>query len=208
VAAIHGRPDQPELRHRQRGRFDRLAADPRFTKITALLRQYVAWTIPLPGRTELTYWSLSAVPATNASVYPRLLTLSVQTLETLYVYTPIHAPQRISVRINVDLPTLIDAWGSLESLMARSPGLEAYQANYRARPSVACLAPSTPYQATRLLGMRGVVAAARQLNLDLMRKGPTMHWRTHCFDLADLALTGPPFPEPDQQTRRRRPGHR
>jgi hypothetical protein len=73
--------------------------------------------------------------------------------------------------------------------MARSRGLHAADAGYRARPNVASLAATSAGHALRMLRQRGVLAAARRLNLDLMRKGPTMHWRTHCFDLADLVLS-------------------
>jgi hypothetical protein len=152
------------------------------------LRHYVAWTIPFPRRTELTYWSVSAIPTTNAAWYPRLFTLSVQTLETLFAFAPKQAPDEVSIVINVDLPTLLQAWGSLDRLMARLPDLEADSAQYRARPDVAALTTYTPRHAMRLLRLPGVVPAARRLNVDLMRKGPTMHWRTHCFDLADLLL--------------------
>ncbi|GIE78694.1 hypothetical protein Aph02nite_46440 [Actinoplanes philippinensis] len=58
---------------------------------------------------------------------------------------------------------------------------------YRARPNVAALSVE-PQDFARLLGVRGVLPAARKLNLDLMRKGPTMHWRTHNPALADIAF--------------------
>jgi hypothetical protein len=32
------------------------------------------------------------------------------------------------------------------------------------------------------------VPASRALNLRLMRKGPTVQWRGHCFDLADRVV--------------------
>jgi hypothetical protein len=186
---IDTRPDQPELRHRHQTRFNRLAADPRFADLTGVLRRYIAWTIPFPGRTELTYWSLSAVPATNAATYPRLLTLSVHTLETLFVFAPKQMPEQLTIRINVDLPTVLSTWGNLKRLTSQVPGLNACEADYDARPDVAGLEMHSVSDTIQTLELPGVVAAARRLNLDLMRKGPTMHWRTHCFDLADVALS-------------------
>jgi hypothetical protein len=181
------RRHDPKLRHRQQRRYKNLVDDPRFAALREPLRRYVAETIPFPARTELTYWSLSAVPSTNAGTYPRLLTLSVQTLETLFVTSPKDAPQEVDIRINVDLPTLLATWGTLDALISHMPEVEAYEPGYRTRRNVAALTISTK-DALRLLALRGVLPAARRLNLDLMRKGPTMHWRTHNPLLADLAF--------------------
>jgi hypothetical protein len=187
VERTDDRPDDPKHRRRQQGRYDRLIADPRFSALREPLRRYVAGTIPFPARTELTYWSLSAVPTTNAGSYPRLLTLSIQTLETLFVCSPKQTPAEIAVRINVDLPALLATWGTLDALMNHMPDVEAHEPGYRTRPNLAALTVS-PRHFARLLALRGILPAARRLNLDLMRKGPTMHWRTHNPPLADLAF--------------------
>lgn len=187
VKQTDDRPDVPKRRHVQQRRYDLLVGDPRFSVVRDPLRRYVAGAIPLPARTELTYWSLSARPATNSATYPRLLTLSVQTLETLFVCSPKHVPTEIAIHMNVDLPTLLATWGTLDALMNHMQTVEAYEPSYRARPNVAALI-AYPRDFARLLNLRGILSAARKLNLDLMRKGPTMHWRTHNPSLADVAF--------------------
>jgi hypothetical protein len=117
------------------------------------------------------------------------ITLSVHTLETLFVFAPKQTPERLTIRINVDLSTVLNSWGSLKRLTSQVPGLNAYEGDYDARPDVAGLEMHSVHHAVQMLELPGVVAAARRLNLDLMRKGPTMHWHTHCFDLADVALS-------------------
>ncbi|GAA2474809.1 hypothetical protein [Winogradskya humida] len=188
VRTADRRVEQPQQRERFAEKFGRLSADPRFAAYRETLRRYVSGAVPFPVRTELAYWSLSAMPSTNAASYPRLFTLSVNSLETLFLYAPKGEPERPELCLNVDLATLLEKWGSLEQVMARLPGVDAGEADYATRPGVATLTAFGSRSAARLLGTRGVLAAARKLNLDLMRKGPTMHWRSHCFDLADLAV--------------------
>ncbi|GAB4058405.1 GIY-YIG nuclease family protein [Catellatospora paridis] len=181
------RTEPPQLRQRQQYRFARLAADERFPALAELLHRYLAWTVPSPGRTELSYWSLSAVPTTNSATYPRLLTLSVHTLETLYVCTPKARPDELMIVLNADLGTLLDHHGSLNSFESRT-GAVVREADYAVRSSVATLETGSTAEARDLLAEPSVMAAARRLNLDLMRKGPTMHWRSHCYDLGDVAF--------------------
>jgi hypothetical protein len=56
-----------------------------------------------------------------------------------------------------------------------------------AGPDVAAICFNEPTELIRLLEDRHspVRAAARELNLRLMRKGPTMQWRWHCPAFAD-----------------------
>jgi hypothetical protein len=96
-------------------------------------------------------------------------------------------PKQLFIHLNVDWQILCDAWGSPNRFKRQNRWVHLNLAGY-GRPGIAGLTTYTPSDAIRLLSVRGVVSAARQLNLDLMRKGPTSHWRTHCFDLADLAL--------------------
>ncbi len=183
------RREASNLRSRHRSRFDRLAADARFAVLCQPLRRYVLEALPFPERTELSYWALSAIPSTNRHTYPRLFTLSVHTLETLFVYTPRHEPDTVTFRMNVDRGVLLERWGSFRRLMSHMPDLDAHIADhYRARPDTAALQTFLPDRFLRLLSIPGILPAARRLNLDLMRKGPTTHWRTHCYDLADIAL--------------------
>ena len=183
------RPEQPEQRHRLSQRFHRLSVDAHFAALEPVLRRYIAWTIPYPARTELSYWALSALPATNRSVWPRLFTVSIQQMETLFACFPKGAANDLQIVLNVDAATLRRAWGHLGAFAARKADFDLDLDDRYHRSGVVGLRIYSPQAAARVLAMRGVAAAARQLNLDLMRKRATIHWRTHCFDLADVAYT-------------------
>ncbi|MEV6302027.1 tetratricopeptide repeat protein [Actinoplanes sp. NPDC051861] len=178
------RPDRCRQRVSGRARFDRLAADPRFDPLIAPVRRYLARTMPFPRRTELSRWSISALPGTNQNTWPRLFTVTVHFLETLYAYAPVDEQHRTLFALNVDadLP-----W---ERLTEQFPAVHARPA----RPGVLHLEVEGARNLMRLLDADGVVAAARRLNLELMNSGPSMQQRHHSFDLADCLLE--PVTEP------------
>lgn len=185
----HDRPHQPELRARMSARAHRLAADPRFAALVPVLRRYIGWTVPFPGRTELSYWAVSALPSTNAQSWPRLFTLSVQQLETLFACAPKDRPDAPYIVLNVDAAVLAEASGGLKAFARRHrDDVDVRDGWYASRPGVVTLTTRSAGAAHRILDVRGVTEAARRLNLDLMRKGATSHWRTHCFGLADHAF--------------------
>lgn len=185
---IDTRVEAPAQRQRHLHRFQRLIADPRFGPVVPALRRYVAAAIPFPRRTERSYWTISAQPATNRHTFPRLFTLSVQTVETFYLCTPRAEPDELMIVMNVDADTILDATATLRAARRRLRPVSVSEATYRARPRVLALEAGTAADVATLLADPLVISAARRLNLDLMRKGPTMHWKTHCFALADLLI--------------------
>jgi hypothetical protein len=182
------RQERPEQRLRNRTKFDRLVADPRFDDLVPGLRRYVARTIPFPRRTELGSWSVSAVPSTNKDSWPRLLAVTVQALETLIVEAPVDDNTRTMVRINVDLAIILHRWGNLDRLRATFPAAYVREARYNVRPGVLALEVEGTRNLMRLLDLDGVTDSARRLNLDLMRKGPAFQWQHHSYGLADRLL--------------------
>ncbi len=180
------RPQHAHLRRDNHVGFSRLVADPRFATVEYALRRYVSWTIPAPHRTELSYWTISARPGTLGG--KRLFTLTVHNLETLFLYAPRSEPDVTDFRLNVDLKTLLGSWDTLDEFADQLWGLDVYEPRYRARPGVAALSVDNARDFVRLLSLDGVVAAARRLNVDLMRKGPALNWKSHCLDLADRLL--------------------
>lgn len=170
------RPDQAEVRRKGQRKYRQLAADACYVWLLPVLHRYVARTVPLPRRTELSYWAVSACPDTGDG--SRLVTLSVHHLETFIA-------AGTTIAVNVDGAVLRACWGTLDALMDAIPGVYAVIAGYAVRPDVVRLEVDSPDLALRLLDAGAVLNAARRLNLDLMRKGPTMHWKTHNFALAD-----------------------
>ncbi|MEV4344982.1 tetratricopeptide repeat protein [Actinoplanes sp. NPDC049596] len=187
------RPDRPQVRIANQGRFDRVAADPRTAALLPAVRRYFARTVPFPRRTEFSRWSISAVPDTNKNSSPRLFTVTVHTLETLFVYAPFEEQHRTIFVLNVDLATMQRYWPNLGDLVDDFGAAYVTDTLYRVRPGVLQLSVEGARNFMRLLDVEGVVEAARRLNLDMMRKGAAMQWKSHSFGLAGLMLG--PVPE-------------
>lgn len=180
------RPKGSVLRHRSRHQFNRLHADPRFTDdLARLLGTYLRVAMPVSELTELSYWTLSALPATNAATYPRLLTVSVHALETLYICHRKEAPQELQICLNIDRAT---ARSQIRTRLGLA-FMRTVEARYRIRPGVLGLHFTSPRSAHDALAQPGIIKAARKLNLDLMRKGPALNWKTHCPDLVERVLS-------------------
>jgi hypothetical protein len=190
------REDNAQVRRANRVRFDRLAADFRLAAVLPAVRRYLAFTMPAPRRTEFSRWSVSASPDTNKNSYPRLMTVTVHSLETLYVHAPVDQQHRTIFSLNVDRATMLRHWPN---------PAEAFEAafvddrGYAVRPGVLRLEVEGARNFLRLLEVDGVVEAARRLNLDMMRKGPCLQWKSHSFGLADLLFgtTGEPGTDGD-----------
>jgi hypothetical protein len=138
--------------------------DPRFEDLVPALRRYVAWTVPFPRRTEVSRWAISAVPAVNVSTWPRLMTLTIQSLETLYVCAPVNEQTRTVITINVDMATMLARWCTLTEFGKHFGAARARQVVYRVRPGVLALEVEGAQDLMGLLDVPGVTAAARQLN--------------------------------------------
>jgi hypothetical protein len=129
---------------------------------------------------------------TNAAHSPRLIAVSVNKMETFVLGWEKYQPDQMWGFINVSKSAMCERYGSpAEFVRPRQDWLDfdedsgyesgggdvlrLYVNDYRRMLEL--LAPED--------GDVGVVAAARRLNRMLMRKGPTLQWRWHCFDLAD-----------------------
>lgn len=196
------RVDRAQVRIANHGRFERALADPRMTAVLPAIRRYLAWTIPYPRRTEFSRWSISAVPDTNKNSSPRMLTVTLHSLETLYVYAPFEEQHRTIFELNVDMATMQRHWPDANDLYDAFGAVLAREGLYRVRPGVLGLAVEGARNFMRLLDVRGVAEAARRLNLDMIRKGSALQWKSHSFGLCDLLL------EPPVDDTRQDPMHR
>ncbi|MBB4738317.1 TPR repeat protein [Actinoplanes octamycinicus] len=182
------RPDRTQTRIANKGRFDQVATDPRLVPILPAVRRYLARTIPFPRRTEFSRWSISAAPNTNKNSAPRMFTITVHSLETLHVWAPFDEQHRTIFELNVDLATMQRHWPDLGDLAQTFGAAVVQDTIYRVRPGVLRLSVEGPRNFMRLLDVDGVVEAARRLNLDMMRKGPAVQYKSHSFHLSDLLL--------------------
>jgi hypothetical protein len=190
---VEERVRDDELRNLKRAAYARLTARDDFNMIQFVLNCYVQLTVPRPRATELTFWALSAMPSTNASTWPRVATLSVNKMETLVMCHPKGAPQDLRCFINISGSALQQAAGSLSKFLkshpaAYSDGIGRYESSGGDALTIQFEHPWQLFE-TLLSDDSSLLNAARSLNLQLMRKGPTVQWRGHCFDLADHVVT-------------------
>jgi hypothetical protein len=180
-------------RTKKRSAYERLARRDDFLLVTEVLRSYVQMTVPRPRATELTFWALSAMPQTNRE-WPRLAAMSINKMETFVLGHLKARPDELWGFINVSERVLTEPAGALEQLSEWEVVLERRQPNYEAAGGD-CIGIDFPHPTVMLEALSRpsspVVPAARELNLRLMRKGPTFQWLGHCFDLADHVVAMP-----------------
>lgn len=193
LADVQVRADDPEQRKKYRTRYCQLEKSPYFGFVAFAVNVYVQFTIPKPRQTERTFWSLSALPSTNRNRFGgRLATLSVNKMETLFLFSatdPANANQSIvGGRMNVSRSALEAAAGPIDDLRENYPMLGFDIVDYESAGGDGLLITFGAADYMTVLELPGWQHAAQQLNLTLMRKGPTFQWRWHCYDLADWAV--------------------
>ena len=153
------------------------------------LNLHVRETIPKPRETERTFWALSAMPSTNGGA--RLATLSINKMETLFLYGDTVGRTRgdgdVGGVINVSSSMLAQS-GGIARMRREFPHVSLEKTRYEAAGGDGLAVRGGVGDLTQLLWEDWFVQACRTLNLTLMRKGPTLQWRWHCFDLADWAV--------------------
>lgn len=189
---VADRVDDTELRPKGREKYHRLSTHVLGPRAVRLTRLYVHSTMLRPRATELTFWSASAMAATNAAHSPRLIAVSVNKMETFVLGWEKYQPDQMWGFLNVSKSAMCERYGSpAEFVRPRQDWLDFDEdSGYESGGSdVLRLYVNDDSRMLELLapedGDVGVVRAARRLNRMLMRKGPTLQWRWHCFDLAD-----------------------
>lgn len=165
--------------------------EPRQVNVTSQ-RLALQQTVPVPQRTEMSFWSLSCLPSTNRTTYPRYVAISINGMETFVIGHEVGRPDDYWALLNVAKSVLLSGSRMRKAaLKIRYPWVSLNEKRkYKAGgPDQIYLSVTTDTAATRLLRDENVLAAARRLNLNLMRKGPTpLYAGNHCFDLADVIL--------------------
>lgn len=178
-----------EVRLKQAMKLERLKRRSDAERIIDCLRQYATMCLPRPASTEPTYWSVSCMPSTNAGWSPRIACFNSNTMEIFVVGYMKEDPGTIFAFLNLSAVSFWDAYSNSARFKASYPGATFARVRYAAaghdqiNVSVRGLD-----QLERLLQDPGILAAARLLNLHLMRKRTNLFARYHCYDLADLLL--------------------
>lgn len=167
-----------DLRRRYTRRFRTFMQQPLANDALWLLGTYVAFAIPFPNRTELTFWSMSCLP--QPGVYSRV---NINMQEVLTVFD--HGEGLIA-SFHLAKSPIEREWGPdwRESLSNIAPITDHYwkpgggdQFQLQAPLEFALL----------LMTDRLFHEAMMTLNLRLMRKGPTYYSTSHCIDLVTEA---------------------
>jgi len=180
------RPSDAALRRRYARKFEQLQKIPFGVEAIEFLRRYLAVGLLSPASTELTFWSVSALPnhrpgkrdwvcLSRVSVGWQEVctvgTLSGHFLVSLHLCRSVFEKSAGSRRMSID-----EAFPTLEVTDHRyEPGGQD-QLNLEVEGYDAAMA---------LLNDPAIQRAVRSFNLRLMRKGATPYGRYHCFDLAD-----------------------
>lgn len=135
-----------------------------------LVRRYVQRAVPRPRATEMTFWSASAMPSTNRSTWPRLVGVSVNSMETFVIGWHKHEPDAMWGFLNCHTSRLVETYGSIRAFAhPRRSWLDVEVADYEAGGGDVTRISVRDQQAfsdllTEPAGL-GVIDAARSLNL-------------------------------------------
>ena len=178
------RPDDLALRRRYETRFAQLKNRRQWPLLQPVLQEYAATCLPAPDRTELSFWSITCLAARSFEGQRLLARLNIFWQEVMTVgldtamgklwYT-FHVRQSVLQRAGFRVP-----------VFAR---LHEHRYDPGGQDQVQVIANDDHAGDTlRLLADPAFVAAAKDFNLNLMRKGANNFARFHCFALADHML--------------------
>ncbi len=177
----------PELRRKYRRKFQRFAAMPRSDEIMNILRRYVHAAIPVPLRSELSFWGCSCLPGYSQ---PNIIIYSRINLNWQEVFTALDYKGELEFSFHLALSPLEEAFGeSLSLLQEKFPLLEVTNNFYEpgGQDQINLIVQGTD-SAKTFMQQREIISAMRLFNLRLMKKGACIYSRYHCMDLADRLI--------------------
>ena len=182
-------PPDSALRIRSCQRMERLERDVHYPAVLACLREFATCT-PFPRSTQLSFWSLSCLPATGAGEYRRYAALSAAMMEVLVLGWFRSEPTSTWGFVNVSRSICMQRYRTLGALRKHLPYIRvSSERAYRdAGQDQLRLQASSIEELTLLLQRRTIARAAGDLLLRLMRARPTIYSQYHCPDLADAVL--------------------
>ena len=178
------RTQSPELRARYSRRYKEFLGLPGAGRTVEFLRRYTGACLPARLKSEMTFWSLSCWPGRKGA----LARVNINWQEVLCIFA-VEEDKSLQASFFVALSPLQKAFGeSLDGVGEAFPDSWADDAGYEpgGQDQVHLVAPIET--ALRFLEREEFLHAARLFNLRLMRKGPCVYARHHCFDLADEVI--------------------
>ncbi len=180
-------PESQKLRYSKK--FSRFGKQPLSARALALLKQYLHSCVPVPRRTEYSFWAVSCMPVT-VSEWKRLVCVNAAFMELFVVGHLQQDPTSLWAFVNVAEDVLLEHWKSIDTLKEKYPFLSVERTNYRnaGQYQVRLFCQGTSESMKALLLDPGISKAAATLVLRVMRKRATIFGKYHCPQLADLAL--------------------
>jgi hypothetical protein len=157
-----------------------------------LLSTYIRKCIPFPRKTEYSFWSVSCLPSTNISTWPRLFAVNAASME-LFVFGWEAKTKLAYGFITVADDILEEYWPDAEIFKKHYPFVEIISRGYRdAGQYQITLHVSGGAPIDALLKDEGVCKAASVLALRVMRKRANFYSQYHCAQLVNHVLSAPP----------------
>ena len=176
------RVDDSNLRRKYRRRFDELCRDNHWAALGPILQAYAATCIPAPAKTELSFWSISCLPGVGSSYARMLARININAQEVFGAFAErnslgcaFQVRKSIIDRAKLRWPPWVEV----------TPHRYAPGGHDQVRLTIW---DENPGDILRLVAVPAFRSAAKDFNLNLMRKGANLNARSHCFDLADVLL--------------------
>ena len=175
-----------DLRAKTARNYETYRTMPHAERVTNVLRVYTQQTIPLPATLAPLYWSVSCVPSTNKSTWPRLACFNMSGMEVCVVGHHKAEPHAHWGFVNVSDDALRMTYATDDDIVAAHAECDVRFTGYQAAGhDQVALSVASLDALDQLLRDPAVLFAARVLNLRLMGKQANVYRRFHCFDLAD-----------------------
>jgi hypothetical protein len=182
------RSESMEHRFKYAARFEKLLRRPQAKEVLAILALYGTNCIPVPRRTERTYWSVSCLPSTSDKPLVRV-NASWMELFTLYardedvrarfiVHLSDFTMDRSATPSRVDELFLEQSVATPEDVGYFFPrGADMFGINVRGSVSI-----------RQFLANPRALRAIRTFNLTHMKRGRNAYQASHCYSVADTML--------------------
>lgn len=155
-----------------------------------LLESYLLNCVPVPKRTEYSFWVVSCCPSTNKGTWPRLVCVSAGVMELLVMGYQKDDPKELWGFVNVASDVMSKTFKNDKAIQKEFPDVELIRRDYRdAGQHQLSLHAYDLTTLKALLGNSAVKEAAAVLALRVMRKRATIYSKFHCKQLADSVLT-------------------
>jgi hypothetical protein len=183
------RAESLEQRFKYVPRFEKLLQRPQAQDALDILRLYADTCIPIPRRTERTYWSVSCLPSTSDKPLTRV------NASWMELFTLLPDGQDLRARFILHLsdfttdgspePDQLDT-AFLESCVVRPEDVS--HSVWRNGKGILIVKVRGPASIRKFLAETRALRAIRNFNLTHMNRGRNAYQASHCYSLADHML--------------------